>query len=108
MTTQFANDLELLFMLVFFASFVAWAALATKVRLAVIRGDKARSGYELGKNYKDPERFRMHEVLFGKSWMRRFSRISFGFMLMALVPYGVLSMNDLFHNHLLHLISRGR
>jgi len=108
MTTVFANELELWLLPAVFVLGAVWHAFNTKIRLAVIRGDKAVSGYELGKHYRDREIFRMHEVLFGKSWMRRFSRISFGFMLVALIPCLVLMTNDAFQNNLLHLISRGR
>ena len=108
MTTVFANELELWLMPAVFILFVVWHAFNTKLRLAVIRGDKAVSGYELGKNYRDREIFRMHEALFGKSWMRWFSKILFGILLLGLIPLAVLWTNDLFHNNLLHLISKGR
>jgi len=108
MTRIFANQLQLWCILVIFVSSVLSLSLFTRLQLHVIRGDKTASGYELGKKYGARQILRMHRALSEKNWTRRLFYASSGIALAALIPYTVLSANDLMHNNLLHLISTGR
>jgi hypothetical protein len=108
MTVLFANELQSWCILALFVLLVADTAFFTQLHLAVIRSDKTASGYELGQKYGVRQILMMHRALSERNWMRRLFYVSSGITLAALIPYTVLSANNLMHNNLLHLISRGR
>jgi hypothetical protein len=107
MTRLFAIDLEIFCALTFIVAVFAQIFVAARLRLDIIRGDWAISGYEMGHLYGLPQLFRMHKLLFNSSWRRRLLYISAGTQLLVLIPILVLAVNDAFMgNNLLHLISR--
>jgi hypothetical protein len=108
MNRVFAADLSLFCISVWFVAMLALTAFASLLNLAVVRSDWAVSGYEAGRRYSTRQLLRMHRSMFKTSWTRRLFYVSSGIALAALIPYAVLSANDLMHNNLLHLISRGR
>jgi hypothetical protein len=110
MTRVFAADLKLYCISAICVVALAQVFIAARLRLDVIRAEKALSGYQIGRNYGLRQIFGMHKLLFKGSWTRRLLLISVGIQLVALMPYLVLTLNDtsFVDNNLLHLISRGR
>ena len=109
MTRIFAAELEVLCSSAFIVIVLAEGVLASLLKLEVIRGDQAISGHEMGRSYGNLELLRMHKSLFKISWKRCIFYISAGALLLAVVTFMVLYVNESFmDNKLLHLISRGR
>ena len=110
MTRAAAADLEFYCFSVISVVLLAQVFIVTRLRLDVIRGDRASSGYQVGRDYGLRQILRMHKILFSGSWTRRLLYVSAGIQLLALMPSVVLTLNDtsFVDNNLLHLISRGR